>query len=341
MTIKHLVLPGGGAAGFRLIGALSELHEKGIWNNNDIESIHSISIGAIISALIAMKFEWQTIVDYVIKRPWDNAFQINLTNIFDVFNTKGFFGTEAFATFYKPFFDTMDISLDITLNDFFELTKVELYYYAVELNTYKLTEISYKTFPDLQLLKAIQMTASYPTLISPVIMNDKCYVDGGLLCNYPINYCCAMVENKDEILGFISSKKKTKQLVTSETSIFEYIMFIINKMVHNTKERLEEDNQIQVRYQVPVTINSITMSSIQECVINIDKRRELLDEGVESAKIFMQDTKNNDLCSRETNDTNDDDDNNQENKLDIADSNELAKKIGTRRSIYEEHAVLY
>lgn len=307
MTIKHLVLPGGGAAGFRLIGALSELHDNGIWNKDDIQSIHSISIGAIISALIALKFDWPTIVEYVIKRPWDNAFQFNLTNIFDIFNTKGFFGTDAFATFYKPFFDTMDISLDVSLKEFFDLTHVELYYYSVELNSYKLTEISYKTFPELSLLKAIQMTAAYPTLISPIVIGDKCYVDGGLVCNYPINYCCAMVEDKDEIMGFVSSSKKNKQnFVSSESSIFEYVMFIINKMVHNTKERLEEDNHIDVKYQVPITINTITMSSIQECVISIDKRRELLDEGVNSAKKFIEglneeesDSENEEECDDE------------------------------------------
>ena len=39
MTIKHLVISGGGPIGISFLGALEYLHEKQFWKNEDIESI--------------------------------------------------------------------------------------------------------------------------------------------------------------------------------------------------------------------------------------------------------------------------------------------------------------
>ena len=86
MTIKHLVLPGGGAASLRLLGALQRLEEGKVWKQENIKSIHAVSAGTLIAVLIALNFDIQTIVDYMIGRPWDNVFQISLVNIFDVFS---------------------------------------------------------------------------------------------------------------------------------------------------------------------------------------------------------------------------------------------------------------
>ena len=92
MPIKHLVLPGGGTAGFCLVGALQKLHDAGVWNLDDIKSIYSVSAGSLIAVLIALKFNWDTIVDYLLNRPWSNVYKMNLTNIIDIFLKTDFEG---------------------------------------------------------------------------------------------------------------------------------------------------------------------------------------------------------------------------------------------------------
>ena len=157
MTIKHIVLPGGGAAGFTIIGVLDELYRQKVWEYEDLESIHAVSAGSFIAVLIALKFEMDTITNYVINRPWENEYKVSLTNIFDVFLKKGFFGTDMIVKFMKPFFDSIDMSLDITMKQFFEHTKIELFFYTVELNSFELVEISHLSFPDLPVLKAVHI----------------------------------------------------------------------------------------------------------------------------------------------------------------------------------------
>lgn len=289
MPIKHLVLPGGGAASVRLLGAIKKLHEHGVWNEENIESIHSVSAGTLISVLIALKFDMQTIVDYMIGRPWDNVFQISLTNFFDVFAKKGFFGTETIVTFIKPFFNTKDISLDITMQQFYELTGVKLFFYTVEINTFKLITVSNDTFPDLQVLKAVHMSAAYPVLLSPVTMDGKCYVDGGIITNYPISHCLKLYPNKDEILGISGSKnKQTTRSITEESTLLEYLLELIYKIVMNNYDRqVDFQNRENIYNYVEITIPPVTITNLQSAFSDIEERRKLLREGEESAQCFI------------------------------------------------------
>ena len=200
MTIKRLVLPGGGAAGIRLMGTLQRLHEKKIWNVENIETIYSVSAGSLLAVLLALKFNWETITDYIIKRPWSDVYKISLNNIFDIFLKKGFYDVDFFITFFKPFFDSKDISINITLKQLYDITGVDCHFCTVELNSFVFTDVSHENYPDLEVVKAVQMSAAYPVFISPVFIENKCYIDGGLLCNYPINICVEKYPDKSEIL---------------------------------------------------------------------------------------------------------------------------------------------
>ena len=290
MTIKHLVLPGRGAASIRLLGALKKLHENDIWNEKNLESIHSVSAGTLLAVLIALKFDMDTIVDYMIGRPWDNVFQISLMNIFDVFAKKGFFGTETIETFMKPFFNTRDISLDITMQQFYELTGVKLFFYAVEINSFQLINISNETFPDLPVLKAIHMSAAYPLLLSPVILDGKCYVDGGIITNYPITQCLKIYPDKAEVLGIGGSTHGNyNRNITEDTTLFEYLLELIYKIVVNVYERrIDFQTREDIPNYVEIEIPSVTITNLQHAFSDIEERKKLLNEGEISAQEFVE-----------------------------------------------------
>jgi predicted acylesterase/phospholipase RssA len=292
MTIKHLVLPGGGAASIRLLGALRHTQENDVWFHDDIESIHAVSAGTLLAVLIALKFDWDAIIDYMIQRPWGDVFKVSLVNIFDVFLEKGFYSEDIFVTFMKPFFDSRDISLDITMQEFYVLTGVKLTFYAVELNAFELVQVSHDTFPDVSLIKAIHMSAAYPVLLSPVIMEGKCYVDGGLICNYPVNQCMRECATQSEILGIGSDESDNEMnRVSEESSLLEYIMVLIYNMVANLFDRVTDNEkrkqQEQLDNYLSIHIPSITMSDLQNTFNDIELRKQLLSDGEASAVAFV------------------------------------------------------
>ena len=67
MTIKHLVMSGGGPTMLQTLGALYHLETNDFLKLEEIESIYGTSAGAIIGLCIALKFDWETINDYIIK----------------------------------------------------------------------------------------------------------------------------------------------------------------------------------------------------------------------------------------------------------------------------------
>ena len=86
--IKHLVISGGGVYGLSALGALNHLSENGYWNINNIESIYGTSIGAIISTILALKYEWPILQNYIINRPWEKTFKFDMYSIINSFQKK-------------------------------------------------------------------------------------------------------------------------------------------------------------------------------------------------------------------------------------------------------------
>jgi len=290
MTIKRLVLPGGGTAGMCLVGALQKLHEADIWNINDIESIYSVSAGSMIAVLVALKFTWETIVDYLVKRPWSDVYNVNLANIFDIFMKKGFYGTDFFVTFFKPFLDSKDISINITMLELYTITGIDLHFCTTELTSLVFTSISHETHPNIEVLTAIQMSAAYPLIISPVFNDGKCYIDGGLLCNYPMSMCLKRHPDKTEVLGIGNQIKDNREDVTEKSSLLEFIESLLYSMVSNLGNRIKDTgNSENIPVYISIPIPNVTLTSIQNTFSDIELRKELLETGRERASVFLDD----------------------------------------------------
>ena len=158
MTIKHLVLSGGGPIGMSYLGALEYLHDEGFWKIDDIQSIYATSIGTMLAVSFALKYDWETINTYFIDRPWNDLFKLNGKQIMDLYTTKGLFDSTYTDKMFKPLLEAKDLKLSITMKEFYEHTKIEMYFYTFDLNSYQTIELSYKSYPDLQLTKAIYMS---------------------------------------------------------------------------------------------------------------------------------------------------------------------------------------
>jgi len=285
MTIKHLVIPGGGPTGLKALGALQYLEENGFWNISDIETIYATSAGSIISVLLCLKFDWETINDYIIKRPWNEAFNLGVEQIFEAYSKKGLFDKNIAEIFYKPFFNARDISLGITLKEFYELSNIEIHLFSLDINNFNLEDLSHITHPDMPLLTAVQMSSAIPILISPVCVDDKCYVDGGIVCNYPINQCILRAGNVDEIFGLRNKYiNNDDNIVKEKSTILEYVMNFIGKLVNNVSLRIEEQT---VPNELIYDAEPMNLSNIQLVLSSKENRQELIDFGIEAGKKFL------------------------------------------------------
>ena len=290
MTIKHLVISGGGPLGLRFLGALEKLEQEHFWDFNNIESIYATSVGSIIGAFICLKYDWETLNKYIIERPWHDAFKVNAKQIFDSYYNKGLFDKKLAEIIFKPLLEAKDLNLNITLKEFYDYSKIDLHIFTFELNTFKTVELSHTLFPDLSLIQALTMSSSLPGIFVPTIIDNSCYIDGGILCNYPINECLRDHTNKEEILAFkIAYENNNTQniQVTNESSVLEYIICMsINSVnyIRNTIKFESIDNTVNCY----INDNPLTMHFIQESIRNSELRRDWIKMGQDDANKFLE-----------------------------------------------------
>jgi NTE family protein len=286
MTIKHLVIPGGGPMGIQAIGALQHLEKAGFWNINDIKTIYATSAGSIISLLLALKFDWDSINDYIILRPWHEAFGVNISQIFEAYSKKGIFDESVMKIFYKPFFETRDLSLDMTMMEFYEYSGIELHFFSLELNSFEIVDINYKTFPDIPVLQSVHMSCAVPMIISPVCFDGKCFVDGGILNNYPIKYCIDNEENLDEIFGIQNVyEKKESNIVNNESTMLDYVVHFIGRLVNNAS--INSNYKTSVPYELKYDASLMSLDNMKEALYSGEVRKNLINKGLKAAEEFL------------------------------------------------------
>jgi predicted acylesterase/phospholipase RssA len=294
MTIKHLCIPGGGPNGITSLGVLQHLEKNGFWNINNIKTIYATSVGSIISLLIALKFDWDTINDYIVMRPWHETYKLKATNIIDSYNKKGIFDKDVFDMFFKPFFNAKDLNLSMTMKEFYEYSKIELHFFAVEMNHYELVDISHLSFPDIPLIQSIHMSCCIPTLFCPVIIDDKCYIDGGLLSNYPIEKC---IENnpKEEILGIHNYYEVCEtNIVKNESTIIDFVVLFFINLIRNSNS-YNKKNIGLIQNELSLLVKDLDFQFMKDALFSSELRKELLDSGIKEGEIFLSKQKEKSL----------------------------------------------
>jgi len=274
--IKHLVISGGGAAGFSYYGILKETNRKGLWKSEDIETMYGTSIGAILIVILCLNYDWLTIDNYLIKRPWHQVYKFTMYSVIDSYQKRGMFNIKEMEETFLPLFNGKDISIDITMKEFYELTKIELHIFATEINSFKIVDFCYKTYPDWRLIDAIYCSSCLPVMYSPFIKEDKSYCDGGLITNYPLEYCIKDGADPNEILGICRiNKKLNKEIFCETSSLIDYLMLLVNKCSKNlflSKTRIQIKNEYIIESDPPTVYNMycfITSYEEREKLINI------------------------------------------------------------------------
>jgi len=284
MTIKHLVISGGGPVLVHVLGAIQHLEENNYLDRKEIKSIYGTSAGAIVGVLLCLGFDWETIRDYIIKRPWQDVFPVKVQNIFDAYTKKGVFDIKTFEKCFRPLLDAKDINMDINLEDFYKLSNVELHLFAFEINEYKIHDVSYLTYPKLSLLSAIQMSCALPLLVTPVCIEDNCFIDGGFSCNYPLNYCIESGKLPDEILGFKNKYDIQKTVINAESTILDFM----TTFLFTTISRFNTENEQQeIKNEVICDARYLSIDVLRKAASSVDARRELFNSGIETATKFL------------------------------------------------------
>lgn len=280
MVIKHLVIAGGGPNGFGFYGILKQLHSKKFWDIKNITTIYSCSVGAYIGFMLSLNYDFEWIDDYLIKRPWEKITQLKPVNILNTWKDKGLIGEEIAYEVIKPLLGAKALDVNITLKEFYNHTKIEQHFYTTDLNNDTMTKVdlNYKTHPNLEVYKAIAMSSAFPVIFKPMIVDNACYIDGGVLNNFPLDDCINETNCKEsEILAIRDVIPHTNSMINSDTNIYSYLVYIIFSMKRfASNENCQKNIKNIIIYPgTPFNLN---------IWINVMFKEELRNEYVENGK---------------------------------------------------------
>ena len=277
--IKHLVLSGGGVVGFSFYGLLRETNKRGLWDISNIETIYGTSVGSIISIFIALKYEWDTLDDFIIKRPWQNVYKLSIDSFLYAFHNKGILDKKIMEHTFSPLFKGKDIDINVTMKEFYEITKIEIHIMTVDINTYELVDISYKTHPNWIVIDAVYCSCCLPILFQPIIKDNMCFCDGGFMANYPVKQCIENGAKPNEIFGMCrSSIFDSSSNINDKSTLFDYILNILYKTISKI---LNKNEGQQIYKEAIVNCPPLSIYDIYETASSMEKRLELIQKGSE------------------------------------------------------------
>jgi predicted acylesterase/phospholipase RssA len=323
-TIKHLVISSGGPAGHMMYSVLRTLNIKGVWDMKDIKSIYGSSIGSYIAIILALRYEWEVMDDYLIKRPWEKIFvssssasssssaaaaaaaaassiDVNdhlhlsgssladaknkLGHIFQLYNTHGLYGLKEFTETLRPALQGKDMTTKITFQEFYDRTGIEVHFTVTEMNKWQAIDFSYKTHPTQSLVEACYMSCCYPFGFAPIYRDGCCYLDGGIVNDYPLHECirdqkCGL----GEILGVKVLWEKKPACLTEKSSLLQFIYTFFNQINSNFYENRATK---AIPNEVVCVSKVFSIRDWMNWVKDENYRRELVLRGETFANVFL------------------------------------------------------
>ena len=189
--INKLVICGGAANVYYILGGLDILYDKGKLKN--IECYCGTSIGALVCVLLNINWSPRKIADTLSDITSTGA-EWNYTQLINIiinFSKGSIIDIKPYEDFIDQLFEKENIT---TMNDLYNRTGKELLISTSNLDTYIPEYISYKSDPKIPVKEALLMSMAIPFCFETRKYNGQQYCDGGILGGFPM-------DNNENTLG--------------------------------------------------------------------------------------------------------------------------------------------
>lgn len=287
MTIKNLLISGGGINGMIFVGIIKKLIDEKYIDLNNVKTIYGASVGALLGLILCLKIEYNDIIKYLIDRPWHKAFNkidLNAETFFNVFTEKGIFDDKIIKIVMSNLFKAVDIDENITFKELYNYSNINLIISSVCMNTYELTEFSHETTPMIKVVDAVYCSSSIPFIFKPKYINNSFYMDSAFIKNYPVknilNYC-----KNEEILGLSLLTPDEDIQINQDDDIFKFFYKITNKLLIN----FTRENEKILKNEIQVTVrNSVGNDKLWDFFCEKEERQKKFDIGLKKADFYLR-----------------------------------------------------
>ncbi len=320
---KNLVLEGGGVRGIAYAGVFSVLEDKGILQQ--IEKVAGSSAGAIAGLLVSVGYTVNEI-DSIMHKLAVQQFNDGKGGIIGKYKrVKKEFGMYPGKKIEKWLMQLVKQKTGKENLSFAELHQLHLqnklykdfYCTGTNLSRQQLEIFSFEHTPDMPVALAARISASIPWYFEPIALDDNkqkikkkdttsyinYYVDGGMLCNYPISIfdscennqnplLCSQVKFNPQTIGIKlerpeqidSLQKKNYTIPPFSVTNFQQYLTAFSNLVMETLNRKYPDLANEKGRTIYVSYGNIH-SKVRK--MKPEEKQLLFDNGVKAATWFL------------------------------------------------------
>ena len=266
MDIENLVLSGGGAKGYVYIGVIKALEEHNIISK--LKKIIGSSIGSFFSLIIVLGYSSSELISIFSKAnlSFNNLIKFSFDNndidniLITLLYNYGLDDGEKFHNIIKIFIKNKVGNSEITFKELHDNKNIELTIVITNLTTNSTEYCNYINTPNMKVHLAIRASISIPFILSPVIINDNYYIDGGITNNLPINYLSESEIKKSLAVSLTCIQQNNVESLQSYfISIFKcYIEYLDINKLNKYKDNILVIEQICNSIEFDISSEKIT-----------------------------------------------------------------------------------
>ncbi|AEQ33381.1 patatin-like phospholipase [Megavirus chiliensis] len=270
----NIVLSGGSVRGLSHIGAVKKLVDDKLINLNKIKAVAGASAGALFGLLIVLGFDIDEIWNFVLDL--DTKKMVN-PDLLLILNKCGIDTGKIIYDLFEEILFSKTNNKHINFRQLYEITKIHFTVVGSCLTTKKAVYYDYINTPNFKVSVAIRISIGMPGFFVPVTIDDKKYIDGAILDNYPMNL---FKDRLSETIGILICNEYNTDYKCFE----EYFMAIINLFMHQYYLKMADQYTENTIY--------VTKSPNNVCIFNFDldniTKKELYEGGYEAAREFIE-----------------------------------------------------
>jgi len=300
---KAVIFEGAGTGAFGHAGALREFERVDALR--DVKYFIGSSSGGIVAAALSLGADSEMMINILNETDFNKFLDNSFGFIRDTYRLFTKYGWNRGAYIEKWFGEALEKicgNSEITFKEAYEQTGNFLVITTANLTTGFMLYMSHETTPDLPIKRAIRRTTALPLVFKPdapleLFDEDRelkqCYVDGGLLNNYPLDYFDDILSSPEEAVGFkIMSSAELNEVTNPYVDVTNptYPNNIKNFMLRTFIMVINKNFKIHVPekdWARTVKIDAGTHSSIKFNLTESDKEY-LLNQGRVAAQEYLR-----------------------------------------------------
>jgi NTE family protein len=285
-AITHLVISGAFIYGMAIYGTIRELHTLGEIDLSKIKAIYATSSGGLVALILALKYSFTELEEYLVNCPWSLAFKVSIEIMLNTVSNRGMFSKHAFYEMLEPLFSGKDLSITTTMREFRTFTGIDIHVFATDVDAFTGIDISADLTPEWSIIDAVYASCCVPGIFSPLVKNGHTYIDGAFVNNCPINACVDAAGNPEIVMAIrlelISQTNALNEHSAATASMAELIYMIANKQLAQNKSCT--DVNVKTVYICQTVLKAYDMYAF---LYYKDCRRDLIAHGAREAARYI------------------------------------------------------